>query len=119
MLVELVYNERRMLNWKKRGWDPWLDMYMPRSKELLPELAKRFPRLSPRDTPWSRILDWIDALLMDAGCLYDLNGKLIGADGKFRRKYGEWLKKTKTPAWKRIDNKYRWHWWEGECCKWL
>ena len=33
VLVELVYNERRMLNWAEGGWDPWLDMYMPRSKD--------------------------------------------------------------------------------------
>ena len=90
------------------------NMYMPRSKELPPELSKRFTLSSPRDTPWSRILGWIDALLMDAGCLYDLNGKLIRANGKFGRMWGKALKKSKTPAWMRIAKRYKWHIWNGK-----
>ena len=40
------------------------------------------------------IINWINALLIDAGCLYELRtGKLIRANGKFGRKFGEWLKK--------------------------
>ena len=48
--------------------------------------------------------------MIGAGCFYNLNGKLIRANGKFGRKLGEALKKTKMPTWKMIANRYKWHW---------
>ena len=89
VLVELVYNEQRMLNWHEGGLDPWLDVNMPRSKGLPPELAERLLLSSRTDTPRSSVLDWINALLIDADCLYDLHGKLIKANGKFGKKLGK------------------------------
>ena len=53
---------------------------------------------------------WIEALLIDAGCLYIQIGKRIKANGKFGKKLGKALKERKTPTWKMIANRYKWHW---------
>ena len=41
-MVELIYTEQRMLDWHEGGWDPWLDVNMPRPKDCPPELAELF-----------------------------------------------------------------------------